>query len=67
MKTKGMVVDGALKPLEGVDYQNFARVVQGETPTIRQPVGAGRNLSQVDFLPEHVNFQRLQSQCILGT
>jgi hypothetical protein len=32
MKTKGMVVDGALNTLEGVDYQNFARVVWGETP-----------------------------------
>ncbi len=33
VKAEGMVADGASKPLEGEDYQNYHRVVQGISST----------------------------------
>ncbi len=35
VKAEGMVADGASKPLEGEDYQQFRRVVQGMNYTTR--------------------------------
>ncbi len=33
VKAEGMVADGSSKPLEGEDYQQFRRVVQGISST----------------------------------